>query len=1157
MQHCDFVHLHVHTQYSLLDGTIRLEDLFQKAREYQMPAVAMTDHGNVYGTIDFYKQANKHGIKPIIGCELYVAPKSRFDKTGYGIGETANHLVVLAKNMQGYKNLMKLTTSGFLEGFYYRPRVDKEILKQYHEGLIGMSACLHGEVSSHILRGNTEEALRSANEYRDIFGEEDYFLEIMENGLPEQRTANQGLLEISDKYGFPLVATNDCHYLNQHDEEAHEVLLCIQTGKTLDDKDRMKFGTNQFFFRSPEEMKRLFSYCPGAIENTVKIAQKCDLTFEFGSFLLPTFEVNPDETLDGRLKQAAEAGLAALLDNILKKSDNADGLRDLYEKRLHHELGIIQSMGFAGYFLIVSDFINYAKKRNIPVGPGRGSAAGSLVACAIGITSIDPIKYNLFFERFLNPDRISMPDIDTDFCPEGRDEIIRYVTEKYGSDKVSQIITFGKMQAKAVIRDVGRAMNISYSEVDRIAKLVPNVLNIKLDEAIKREPRLREAEKSNPKIKKLLDLSRSLEGLNRHSSTHAAGVVISDLPLVERIPLCKSPKDDVVSQFSMNDISDVGLTKFDFLGLKTLTVIKNALKFIYTGHHNININIDNLPLDDRKTYELLMRGDTDGIFQLESSGMKDILVRMKPDCIEDVIALIALYRPGPMDNVPEFISRKQGKTKIAYEVPELEVILRETYGIIVYQEQVMQIAVAIGNYTMSEADTLRKVMSKKKTDEMEKKEKPKFIEGAKKKKIPEEKALKIWEQMETFGKYGFNKSHSTAYAVISYQTAYLKAHYPAEFMAALLTSEKDNRDKIINHIGCCREMGLKVLPPDINESMSDFSVVENHIRFGLAAVKNVGLGAIESIIWAREKDGKFRSIVDFFERVDPKRVNKRVIESLIKCGAFDSTGNNRRQLMASYEEIMEKVQKRQRERDSGQVNFLEQFDNTASTPTRDSEVYSIPELPEWENKDLLSNEKETIGFYITGHPLSPFSDILGLIVTADSSTISRKSDREAVTIAGIVGSIREVTTRKKDTMAYVTFEDLKGSTTVILFPNVYRSVCDLLHGDEPLLIKGILDIAEDSVKVIAEEVSILSIAAEKPYSTVYFSFNVDKSSAEDIDILFQRLKKYPGKHDGFIRLLEGKSETLIYLGEDMRLDLSFPLKKEADHILGNGAVQFV
>jgi DNA polymerase-3 subunit alpha len=1154
MKHSDFVHLHLHTQYSLLDGTIRLDDLFQKAKEYQMPAVAMTDHGNLYGAIDFYKHAYKYGIKPIIGCELYVAPKSRFDKTSYASGETANHLVVLARNMQGYRNLMKLSTAGFLDGFYYRPRIDKEILTQYSEGLIGMSACLHGEISSHLLQGNSEEALRIAKQYRDIFGEGNFFIEIMENGLPEQKKANQGLIELGNKHGFPLVATNDCHYLNQSDDEAHEVLLCIQTGKTIEDKERMKFGTDQFYFRSPDEMKSLFSYCPEAIENTILIAAKCNLTMTFGSFLLPRFEVNLDETLDERLKRIAQEGLSVLLKSILK--DNNENNREQYEKRLQHELEIIRSMGFAGYFLIVSDFINYAREKNIPVGPGRGSAAGSLVAFATGITSIDPIRYNLFFERFLNPDRISMPDIDTDFCPEGRDEIIRYVMEKYGSDKVSQIITFGKMQARAVIRDVGRALNISYGDVDRIAKLIPNILNIKLDEAIKREPRLQEEMKNNPRVKKLLDLSRALEGLNRHSSTHAAGVVISDLPLVDRVPLCKSPKDDVVTQFSMNDISDVGLTKFDFLGLKTLTVIKNALTFIRDGRSIIE-DIDHLPLDDRTTYELLMRGDTDGIFQLESSGMKDILVRMKPDCIEDVIALIALYRPGPMENVPEFIARKQGKTKIVYEVEELEDILKETYGIIVYQEQVMQIAVAIGNYTLSEADTLRKVMSKKKTEEMENKEKPKFLEGAQKKKIPLAKATKIWEQMETFGKYGFNKSHSTAYAIISYQTAYLKAHYPAEFMAALLTSEKDNRDKIISHISSCREMGLKVLPPDINESLSDFSVVGEQIRFGLAAVKNVGVGAIESIISAREKDGRFLSIVDFCERVDPKRINKRVIESLIKCGAYDSTGHKRRPLITCYEDIMEKAQRRQRELSSCQANFLDKFEMRGNAPSSGSMDYVLPDLPEWDHNELLKNEKETIGFYITGHPMSRFSELLGLIVNADSSTLSGKTDHEAVLLAGIVSNIREVTTRRKETMAYVTLEDLKGSASVIFFPDVYRSAYELLHGEEPLLIKGTLDVAEDSNKVIAAEVLLLATAAEKPYRAVYFTIDVQKSSEEDITTLGQRLKHYPGKCDGFIRLLEGRSETVIYLGEDMKLDPSLPLKREVDLILGTGASQFV
>jgi DNA polymerase-3 subunit alpha len=1158
MKHADFVHLHVHTQYSLLDGTIRLDDLFQKAKEYQMPAVAMTDHGNLYGTIDFYKHAYRYGIKPIIGCEMYVAPKSRFDKNGYGIGETAHHLVVLARNMQGYRNLMKLSTAGFLDGFYYRPRVDKELLKQYHEGLIGMSACLHGEIASHLLRGNSTEADRAAEQYRNIFGEGNYFVEIMENGLPEQKKANEGLIELSRRLGLPLVATNDCHYLKQEDAEAHEVLLCIQTGKTIEDADRMRFGTDQFYFRSPDEMKRLFSYCPEAIENTVQIAERCNLTLELatqtGKFFLPNFEISPDETLDERLRKAAREGLAMILPNILRGENGK--LREVYEKRLQQELEMIRSMGFAGYFLIVADFIDYARKKNIPVGPGRGSAAGSLVACAIGITGIDPIRYNLFFERFLNPDRISMPDIDTDFCPEGRDEIIRYVTEKYGNDKVSQIITFGKMQARAVIRDVGRAMNIPYGEVDRIAKLIPNVLNIKLDEAIKREPRLREEQKGNPRINKLLDLSLALEGLNRHSSTHAAGVVISDISLVDRIPLCKSPKEDVVTQFAMNDIEQVGLTKFDFLGLKTLTVIKDALGFVLDGR-GVEVDLAHLPLDDRQTYELLMRGDTDGIFQLESSGMKDVLVRMKPDCIEDVIALIALYRPGPMDNIPEFIARKQGRTKIVYEAPELEAILKETYGIIVYQEQVMQIAVAIGGYALSEADILRKVMSKKKTEEMEVKEKPKFLEGARKKKIPEANASRIWEQMETFGKYGFNKSHSTAYAIISYQTAYLKSHYPAEFMAALLTSEKDNRDKIISHIGSCREMGINVLPPDINESMSDFSVVGEHIRFGLAAVKNVGVGAIESIIAVRESGGPFRSIVDFCDRIDPRKSNKRVVESLIKCGAFDSTGHKRRQLMTCCEEIMDKAQKRQRDRASGQANLLEQFEQTNHAPqNRGSSDDGLPDMPEWDHKELLANEKETIGFYITGHPLSRYADRLAMIVTADSSNLAARTDREALVMAGVVSSIREVQTRRKETMAYITLEDLKGSSTVIFFPEIYKSSFDLLHGEDPLLMKGTVDIGEDSVKVIAAEATLLATSAEKPYHSAYFTIDVNLSVA-DIENLSRCLRKHGGKQDGYIKLVEEKSETVIYLGEDMRLDLTLPLRKEAERILGVGAIQFV
>jgi len=1154
MQHAGFVHLHVHTQYSLLDGTIRLDELFKKVKEYKMPAVAMTDHGNMFGAIDFYQRAFKQGIKPIIGCELYVAPQSRFNKSAGHAGENARHLVVLVKNIQGYKNLMKLTTAAYLEGFYYRPRVDKEILAQFHEGLIATSACLHGEVGDLIMKGNLVAAAEAAESYREIFGADNFYLELMENGLPEQEKVNAGLIELNHQLSIPLVATNDCHYLKKEDREVHEVLLCIQTGKTLEDTDRMRFGSDEFYLKSPETMIQRFNYCTEAIDNTIVIAERCNLKLEFGRFFLPHFEIDAKLTLDEHLFTSASKGLEEMLPMILKDRSHSQDLKQVYEKRLSEELAIIKSMGFAGYFLIVADFVNYAKSHNIPVGPGRGSAAGSLVAYATGITNIDPIRYKLFFERFLNPDRISMPDIDIDFCQEGRDEIIKYVTNKYGADKVSQIITFGKMQARAVIRDVGRALNIPYGEVDAIAKLIPNILNITLDEAIKKEPRLREEEKKNPRIKQLLTMSRALEGLNRHASTHAAGVVISDVPLVERVPLC-SPKDDVVTQFTMNDIQEVGLTKFDFLGLKTLTVIKNVLRFINEGGGG-TLDIDNLPLNDVETYQLLMRGDTDGVFQLESSGMKDILVGMKPDCIEDIIALIALYRPGPMSMVPEFIARKQGKTKIVYELPQLKDVLSETYGVILYQEQVMQIAVTIGNYSMAEADTLRKVMSKKKAADMEK-EKPKFLEGAKKLKIPEAKARKIWEQMETFAEYGFNKSHSTAYSMISYQTAFLKSHYPVEFMAALLTSEKDNRDKIIKHISGCKEMSIKVLPPDINASDRDFSVDADRIRFGLAGVKNVGIGAIEAIIRARQ-EGTFLDFHDFCERVDLSKVNKRVMESLIKCGAFDSLGYRRRQLIISYEGAMEAAQKRRKEKDSQQANLFDQLYSQDEKHTAISGGNNgIIDVPEWENKELLAYEKETLGFYITGHPLFRFVDHLSLITNTDSENISERKDKESVIFGGIVSSIREVTTKKKDIMAYVTVEDLKGSVNVIFFADVYRKALTILRGDEPILVKGLLDVSEESVKVIALETKPLSEAAMNANACAQFTIDVGTLNEDMLASLKKVVRQYHGTYAGYLRLMSDRSETIIYLGDNYKVEISTTMKNEADRVLGAGATRFI
>jgi DNA polymerase-3 subunit alpha len=1116
-----------------------------------MPAMAITDHGNMFGAIDFYKQAYANGIKPIIGCELYVAPRSRFDKTTSSIGEATRHLVVLVKNMQGYKNLMKLTSSAHLEGFYYRPRVDKELLKQCSEGLIASSACLHGEIASHVVRGNMDEARKSAREYLEIFGENNFYLEIMENGIPEQTIANQGLIELSKELSIPLIATNDCHYLNASHAEAHNVLLCIQTGKTIEDKDRMSMTSDQFYVKSPEEMQTLFAATPEAISNTVSIAERCNLTFEFGKFYLPKFEVkNPEESLVDYLDRKAVEGLEKLLPTIMKyQKENEVAVREKYTKRLRTELEIIKKMGFAGYFLIVSDFIKYAKHNDVPVGPGRGSAAGSLVAYAIRITDIDPLRYGLFFERFLNPDRISMPDIDIDFCQERRGEIIKYVTDKYGKDKVTQICTFGKMMAKGVIRDVGRALNIPYGDADRIAKLVPNVLNITLTEAFKMEPRFDEERRKNSQIDKLLSLSLILEGLNRHSSVHAAGVVISDAPLVERVPLF-APKDDIVSQYSMKDIEAVGLTKFDFLGLKTLTVIKNALNFIKESNH-IDIDINNLPLDDQETYKLLMKGETDGVFQLESSGMKDLLVNFKPDHIEDVIALIAAYRPGPMKMIPDFIARKHGKQQITYELSQLEPILKETYGIILYQEQVMQIANVIGGYTMAQADTLRKVMGKKQVAAMEK-EKPKFLEGAKKQKINENKAKIIWDQMETFAEYGFNKSHSAAYAMITYQTAYLKAHYPVAFMAALLTSEKDNRDKIIKHMSNCKEMVISILPPDINESQKDFSISGENIRFGLAAVKNVGEAAIESII-AMRQEANFTSFMDFLSRVDLRKVNRRVIESLIKCGSFDALGNTRRQLMECLDQAMEEAQRKQKELLSNQASIFDQLDAVEASEVNGGSSFQIPNLPEWDRKELLSIEKETLGFYITGHPLHGYADKLKLVTNANSTTLSTKRDKETITIAGVISSLTERLTRKKDVMCNVVLEDLQGSVSIIFWADVYKKFYELLHADEPVVIQGNIDVGDESLKIIAQDVFTLTKALENPYKQVRFMIDTDKVSPEDIKTLYDTIKKYNGKYEGYIHILNGKSETIVRLGDETKLDICERLQREADGILGEGS----
>jgi len=1145
MMNNPFVHLHVHTQYSLLDGAIRVSDLLKKAREYEMPAIAITDHGNMFGTVDFYQQAQKSGIKPIIGCELYIAPKSRLEKTSGYSGDNANHLVVLAKDITGYRNLVRLSSIGYLEGFYYRPRIDKEVLRKYREGLIGLSACLHGEIAGKLLKGRQEEAEAAAGEYLDIFGHDNFYIEIMENGLAEQDLVNRQLISLAGKMDIKLVATNDCHYLTREDAEAHEILLCIQTGKTINDSDRMKFSTNQLYLRSQEEMKQLFHHLPEALENTFHISEQCDVKLDLGKFILPEFELeNSQESLNDHLTKEAEKGFEALFPLILQKTKEGSEaeIRAKYQDRLYHELDIIKNMGFAGYFLIVADFVRYAKNSHIPVGPGRGSAAGSLVAYSLGITNIDPIEYSLFFERFLNPDRISMPDIDMDFCPEGRNEIIRYVKGKYGSDKVAQIITFGKMQARAVIRDVGRVIGMPYGEVDRIAKLIPEGVNVSLEDALKTEMRLTDEISRSPEVKKLLDLAKSLEGLNRHASTHAAGVVVSDVPLVERVPLYKNPKDneDIVTQFSMNDLQSVGLTKFDFLGLKTLTVINDAVEAIKEDQ-DIEIDVNSLSLNDELTYRLLSSGDTDGIFQLESSGMKDILVNMKPDCIQDVIALIALYRPGPMGMVPEFINRKQGKTKISYEIPHLKPILEETYGVILYQEQVMQIAVTVGGYTMSEADTLRKVMSKKKASDMEK-ERPKFLAGASRNGIPESRAQNIWEKMETFAEYGFNKSHSTAYAMISYQTAYLKSHYPAYFMAALLTSEKDNRDKIIKYINDCKGMDIHVLPPDINQSRKIFRAYENCIRFGLAAVKNVGEGAIESIIECRTEKGAFKSFEDFCMRIDPRKVNKRVIESLIKCGCFDAIEGNRVHLLSVYEEVLGHAQKRNKDLSKGQISFFDALGPSPSLNTSEHHPGNL--VPEGRHPDsevdqqaLLAYEKETLGFYVSGHPLAKYQEALERKNITFSSDLGNVREKRDLVLCGVVVNLKEMKTKKKDTMAYVQLEDLRGTFTAICFSDAYMKSYALFHDDKPLILKGYADNQDEEIKVIVNEVADLEdfLRGLTSESSMHIYLRQEGRTEEEISSLKGILNDHPGNNETFIHLLNHSTDTVICLGSRHRI----------------------
>ena len=1154
MQHSNFIHLHLHTQYSLLDGAIRHDDLFSLAREYKMSALAMTDHGNMFGAIEFYEKAQHYGIKPIVGCEVYVAPESRFDKgRDSGTTEASFHLILLVKNIKGYKNLCRLVTSAYLEGFYYRPRVDKELIRAHNEGLIALSSCLHGEVPYLLNSGNKEKALKVAEEYKAIFDNNRFFLELQDNKLPEQKRVNEGLLEISKRLNIPVVATNDCHYLRREEAKAHDMLLCIQTGKTVNTADRLKFKTDEFYFKSPQEMEASFSAYPEAVRNTIEIAERCNLELKLKEYHLPVFPAPDGEDVGTFFENQARHGLEERLRRMNEKGEDAGGQRWHYYERLEKELKVIKAMGFSGYFLIVGDFINFAKKRNIPVGPGRGSAAGSLVAYALGITNLDPIKHNLLFERFLNPDRISLPDIDIDFCIEGRDDVIKYVSQKYGKDNVAQIITFGQMKAKAVIRDVGRVMDIPYAEVDKIAKLIPNILNITIDGAVKQEPRLKELIDKDAKIKELISVAKTLEGLPRHASTHAAGVVISNKPLIEYMPLYKGPKEDVITtQYDMKAVEKIGLVKFDFLGLKTLTVIDKTVKLL-KENRGIELDIDNLSLDDAETYKLLSSGNTNGVFQLEGSGIKELLRKLKPEIFEDIINAIALYRPGPLQSgdVEEFLKRKHGKAAIRYEIPQLKEILKTTYGVMVYQEQVMEIAKVLAGFSPGDADVLRKAMGKKLPEEMVV-QREKFIDGAKKNKIEQKKAEKIFDLMANFAGYGFNKSHSAVYALIAYQTAYLKAHYPVEFMAAQLTSDMADTDKVLKYISECRDMGIEILPPDINESRKDFTVSGSKIRFGLAAVKNVGEAAIDVILKTRQEEGQFTSIIDFCTRVDLRKVNRRVIESLIKCGAFDSMGVKRAQMMASLDRIMDISQALQRDRDNGQISIFHAMGSNGAGAVA---AIELPQIEEWHESQLLSYEKEAIGFYITGHPLEKYMKELKYLTNTDTNDIKEKQDEAEVSIAGIVTVVKEINTKKGDRMAFATLEDLNGSLEVILFSDVYKNSISYLGGDVPVIVKGKIDKGEDSVKIIASALYPLEQAKTAFVNTVHIKADANRIKADSLEKIRGVFNIHTGKSPVYFHLLWSDREVVVAASDEFKVDSSEKFIKDIETLLGEGSVE--
>ncbi|GAB4371845.1 MAG: DNA polymerase III subunit alpha [Deltaproteobacteria bacterium] len=1149
----EFVHLHLHSQYSLLDGAIKIRDLVRKVSSLKMPAVALTDHGGMIGVVDFYEKAVNEGVRPILGAEVYVAPGSRHDRNSVPGEDRLHHLILLAESDRGYRNLIRLVSRAHVEGFYYKPRVDRELLREHAEGLIATSACLQGEIPSLLRREGPDAAERAVEEYREIFPDGRFFIEIQDNGLAEQNRANPRLIELARRTGTPLVATNDCHYLERSDARVHDILLCLQTGKTLRDEGRMRFETDQFYLKPAEEFERAFGHAaPDALRNTLAIAERCRVTLDLNHHKIPEFRVPEGMTSERYLRKLAAEGLRTRFDEMERRGVSlSPDEADTYRKRLEYELSVIEKTGFSGYFLIVWDFIRHAKEQGIAVGPGRGSAAGSLVAYALRITEIDPLPYGLLFERFLNPERISLPDIDCDFCKERRDEVIRYVEERYGKENVAQIITFGTMKARAAVRDVGRVMEMPYSEVDKIAKLIPPDLNMTIEKALQVEPRLTELMKENPKVGELFEYARGIEGLSRHASTHAAGVVIANRPITEYVPLYRNSNGDITTQFSMKHIEKVGLVKFDFLGLRTLTAIRDTLALL-RDLRGIEIDLRTLSLSDEATYAMLSRGDTSGVFQCESAGFTKLLIDLKPERFQHLIDAVALYRPGPLQSgmVDDFIARRHGRKKIEFLLPELREILQETYGVIVYQEQVMRIAVALAGFSMAEADVLRKAMGKKDPVLMET-QKARFLAGAREHGVPDGKAAAIFDLMAQFGEYGFNKSHSAAYALVAYQTAYLKAHHPVEYFCALMTSESGDTAKILRYIGYCREAGIPVLPPDVNESRYAFYPSERGIRFGLSAIKGIGSAAIEAI---REAKGEtpFSSVGDFLSRVDLRKVNKRAVESLVKAGAFDSLSPRRDRLFATLPSLLEEAQEIARKRESGQF-FL--FGREEASPAERAETPQKP-YPVWSRREVLANEKEALGFYITGHPLDEYGAEAELFANCSTGTLSKMKAGSEVRLAGIANAIRVRTTRRGEKMANLTLEDLEGVVEVTVFPETYRESQDLLASDAPFFLVGQLEADDRSAKIKATAIYRMENLREQLTRSVHFEIRADRMSGADLADLRKIMARHRGPKKSFLHLVrEGEFEAVFSLPDSFAIDPSLTLARELRTRFGYGVLR--